>query len=261
LGGVSCPTSTMCMAVGWQNEIWNGSTWQASPNPTDGDGSHATLLGVSCPSATQCVGVGEDYSSAAGAWEPIVESWNGQTWSIVPSPAFAQGAVLNAVSCGSPTTCMAVGAIGYNESLVETWDGTAWTQTSAPAPSQSVLDGVSCKSETCAAVGYSGGSGLQAVAATWDGSGWLSAPAVPGALFGVSCPEPGTCIAVGSDESTGAVLVETEGDSGWSTMAVANPSAAWAGLYGVTCGSPRSCTAVGTYLSHGGRFSLVEREG
>ena len=68
LQGVSCPSSSVCTAVGVTftsagkyvtlAERWNGTSWavQSTPNGTEGQGWLAG--GVSCASTKACMGVG-----------------------------------------------------------------------------------------------------------------------------------------------------------------------------------------------------------
>src|SRR5579859_2817394 len=51
----------------------------------------------------------------------LAERWNGRKWSIQPTP-HPQSASLAAVSCPSPTTCIAVGSNDGGDPLVEQWD-------------------------------------------------------------------------------------------------------------------------------------------
>ncbi len=121
LEGVSCVRSNDCTAVGAYStasnqstfetliEVWDGSTWSIvpSPNPTIFDG----LQDVSCINSASCTAVG--YSTTTqfgdGAVQTLVESLNGATWSIVPSPTIAAGGILQGVTCPSATLCAAVG--------------------------------------------------------------------------------------------------------------------------------------------------------
>ena len=61
----------------------------------------------------------------------LVESWNGKSWTVVPSPnpTGANGG-LAAVSCASASSCLAVGPAVDQEStfgVVLRWNGAAWT--------------------------------------------------------------------------------------------------------------------------------------
>ncbi len=80
LGGVTCPGSGNCTAVGDAGsgkalaEHWNGKTWSvqstASPN------AFSPLIGVSCHPAGACIAVGA--TSANGSTQaPLAEQWTG----------------------------------------------------------------------------------------------------------------------------------------------------------------------------------------
>ena len=93
LFGVSCATASSCVAVGYHAavpkpliESWNGSTWSVvrSPNPTSAE---TDLFGVSCKKANQCVAVGGYYPHPGSKEKTLVESWQGTSWSITPSPS------------------------------------------------------------------------------------------------------------------------------------------------------------------------------
>lgn len=175
LDGVSCTGANSCMAVGvYVNssraqatlmEAWNGSAWSvvASPNrPLNAWDNY--LNGVSCTSPSQCVAVGEAGSTnpSTPISQTLVESWNGSTWSITPSPTPSPTtlAELQAVSCVNSVSCVAVGsnensAAGTDFSLIETWNGSVWSITPHPDSSYGYFYGVSCASSSvCLAVGY-----------------------------------------------------------------------------------------------------------
>jgi hypothetical protein len=174
LYGVFCSAATACTAVGDTYstsdfavrtliESWNGTSWTVAPSPSPGPGSDDILFGVSCASATACVAVGSGTRSS-GASGTLTESWNGTSWTVVPSPnegSTGNGNSLADVSCVSAAACTAVGASGM-ETLIESWDGTSWAI--VPSPNRglygSVLVSVSCISATaCTAAGYSSTKG------------------------------------------------------------------------------------------------------
>jgi hypothetical protein len=120
---VSCSSADACTSVGSVQivgslalaERWDGSTWMRQITPTLSYRPDDALYGVSCNGGSSCVAVGE-------AWhvnphdgqliDPRVEGevWNGKTWT-QSSPAVVSGgtAALNAITCPSPTACIAVG--------------------------------------------------------------------------------------------------------------------------------------------------------
>jgi len=167
LSGVSCVSSTFCVAVGTYGprfgaekpliEAWNGTEWSIVPSPVR-DAVDDALNGVSCVSAEHCVAVG----AADGA---LVESWNGREWSILetPNPAGGEGPTLNGVSCIPWGSCAAVGSdktASGSQTLVETSQGDKWSLAPSAngAGGQSELGGVSCVPflflwQSCVAVG------------------------------------------------------------------------------------------------------------
>ncbi len=263
LFGVSCFSSTFCMAVGYfyfppSNqtlvEKWDGSTWMSGSSA--GEGDFGVLDAVSCTSPTSCVAVG--YDSASGNDQTLAESWNGTTWSITPTPD--PGGTydeLEGVSCTSASSCIAVG-VGPNGTLVESWDGSTWSV--VPSPSEgdgSSLASVSCTSAAqCEAVGsYSVDTDLnQTLAESWDGSAWSITPSPsPGPghgteFLGVSCPTTSNCVAVGYYGAFDKPLVESWDGSTWSVVHSPNPTARdGAELFGVSCLKSKDCVAVGGY--------------
>ena len=95
LDSVSCVSATDCWAVGNSGpssgssvltlaEQWNGSAWAivSTPNPA----KFAALDSVSCTSASHCVAVGGDAATGTGAVRPLVEVWNGSTWTQQTAP-------------------------------------------------------------------------------------------------------------------------------------------------------------------------------
>jgi hypothetical protein len=240
LYGVSCISSTHCVAVGYSSdtsapsvpvdqtlvETWDGVSWtqQASPNP---GGATSQLKAVSCASATMCLAGG----STANGLDSLVETWDGVSWTQQASlsPGAAQND-LAGVSCTSSTTCMVVGT--YTQSggltefpLIEQWNGVSLTQQTGPAPwVVNSLSAVSCTSSSaCIATGYStdtfGNSYTLALA--YNGTAWsttnslnpapVTSSGQANAFTGVWCTAPFSCIAVGNFSNTvgtGLSLVE-----------------------------------------------------
>ncbi len=218
LEGVSCSTTSECMAVGlslggsgaerpyaalWRNGAWSAQSVKA---PEAGD---ALLEGVSCPSAKSCVAVGFS-ETGAGVRAALSESWNGSGWSITSAkaPATAQSSAQSGVSCSAPGACMAVGSYTTSAgeaSLTERWDGAKWSaQPAAVSGHPEELLGVSCPAAgVCTAVGdYEPGARAVAMVQTWNGTDWsMQASNVDEAeaseLHAVSCLAGSTCAAAG----------------------------------------------------------------
>jgi hypothetical protein len=117
--GVSCASASACIAVGTiqplnesqieqpLTERWNGMRWSMQRT---GEVTSA----LSCPAAESC--------TAVGVQPPLVnaERWNGIRWTAqaLPVPRASNfGWSLDAVSCASPTRCIAVG--GLTDALTE----------------------------------------------------------------------------------------------------------------------------------------------
>ena len=225
--------------------------------------------------------------------EPLVEHWNGSSWSPQQTPALppSWSGYLNAVSCASDTACVAVGwinnpSIGGQQPLAEVWNGSSWSIQPAPAPVGSFFNAVSCSSATsCIAVGVSGSSDRCAMfAESWDGERWALEPIDYGCvgvsdLWGVSCAASTACVAVGADDlgdcsggyendSSAPVVGSWTGE--WSVHRISHPSCRARrrpgdSLSAVSCTSIRACTAVGTASSgqlaerwHRGRWSIEQ---
>ncbi len=230
LDGVSCLSSSFCLAVGTREsssvppktraETWNGTTWSiiASPSPA----LESSLYGVSCTSITFCVAVGREHKSGSYA-HPLVETWNGTEWSVVPNPGPPTG-YLRSVSCVSAVYCVAVGASKFG-TLVEAWNGSSWSRLQSPSPEVGAypeLSSVSCASvKSCVAVGYGSlePGPSETLVETSKGDEWTIVPSANGVsgvtyLEGVSCLRAEPCFAVGEDQATLAgpfqTLVETD---------------------------------------------------
>jgi hypothetical protein len=173
LAGVSC-SSTSCTAVGTSSgngqptqtliETLTGSVWSVVPSPDSDPTQTDSLASVSCTSASSCVAVG--YHEVAIQNQTLVETFNGSSWSIAPSPNTGDGtgSALDGVSCLSATACTAVGTslsgANIQQTLIESLNGTTWSITASAdtgASQDNVLSGVSCTSSvSCSAVGSYG---------------------------------------------------------------------------------------------------------
>jgi hypothetical protein len=261
--GVSCATSSFCMAVQAQGSTttplaqeWNGSSWSVvnAPGP-----SGSFLTGVSCVSSTFCIAVGGTSTPT-----PLVDQWNGSQWSTVPVTVPAgTNAFLNGVSCLSAVFCMAAGATGTGAPYIEQWNGTSWTQTVLPIPSGSShmeLLSLSCSEPAlCIAVGEQQVSGnFVSLGELWNGSSWATSNTVnaPGhsltVLTSVSCAGGSFCAASGyaddgNFDNTGITVIEVWTGSTWVIEPTPNTSGSFGNfLYGISCISATSCTAVGS---------------
>jgi hypothetical protein len=276
LFGVSCVSADACTAVGdyatglgggYRNtliESWNGTSWSIVPSPSPAPGRTNTLLGVSCVSADVCTAVG--WYASHGPSKTLIESWNGTSWSIVPSPNPPKGSrpSLTGVSCVSADACMAVGyyfAIGPYGTLAESWNGTRWSI--VPDPNSGGLFGVSCvPADYCMAAGPS----MQ----SWNGTSWSVVPSpnpsrwISHGLASVSCVSADACTGAGSYTTSQGdldhTLIESWNGTSWSRVPSPNPSKeSRPTLTGVSCAMTSACVAVGFRVARSGHDkSLIE---
>jgi hypothetical protein len=261
LEDVSCASSTMCGAVGYDRyrekgfiEIWNGSGWKVEATSYPGE-----MKAISCPTTTWCMTVAKNENKLWRVkWFESL-GWMNDANKPPPTPSGATQVSLRDVSCTSEAACTVVGSYyaGGYKPYVARWDGTGWTLQSAPGPvegdaSEAMLS-VSCTGSTfCVAVGK---AAKKPFAERWNGSEWSvqTAPNPTGAsdavLEGVSCPTTGACMAVGSYQpSTGPrrTLAERWNGSTWTALASPNPAKEGdAKLRSVSCVSASSCIAAG----------------
>lgn len=253
--GVSCPSASLCVAVGSQGvyyeppmlpfndeplvERWDGSRWLRETVPVlhpAAAGYYSLLASVSCVSSESCMAVGENYELPSG-YQPLAERWDGSSWSIAPMPMPSdappntsngqRSAKVHGVSCAASDFCIAVGQFARRwdsgtpeeiATLVERWDGGSWAvvpSPEAPGAEESILRSVSCLSET-------------------------------------------SCVAVGEiSDAQGArrTLIERWDGAQWSVEAA--PALA-GGLEGISCSSQSSCMAVGGTEGQSGGDGVAE---
>ncbi len=227
--GVACQSASSCFAVGTQFpttgsgktliERWNGTTWSivANPNPT-ATGANPALNGVSC-TATACLAVGLRFITSSECCKTFAERWNGNAWSIVPTPNLTGStySFLNAVSCRATPGCFAVGGFvpgNFFHTLVELWNGTSFSV--VPSANHTDL-----------------GEGDQ--------------------LASVSCPSSTSCEAAGSwflgGDGQPATLIERWNGTTWSIVTSHDPNRSFAELHGMSCVTATNCNAVGDYFA------------
>lgn len=286
LTGVSCPTSSACVAVGSFvtpkgprasiAERWDATGWQLETTADQAPaGSSAELAAVSCSSATRCSAVGGLDGHA------LAERRDGAGWTNAASPDRpGSDARLTGVSCTAADRCTAVGSFtspaGFEVVLAQLSGTGGWQSqpiASPPGATPSELAGVACTAPAaCVAVGnYRSVAGeRKALAERWDGVSWrrLATADPPGGrdsrLLGVACVTARSCVAVGSyvdASSTEVPLVERLDGTSWQIQATQDFDAdAFARLLSVSCTSASACTAVGSSSPVGGsEQALAER--
>lgn len=137
------------------------SGWAIVPSPNTSATEGNTLNSVACASPSDCWAVGTYFTGTHNYGQTLIEHWDGNSWTIVPSPnaTTTNSNVLSAVACASASECWAVGS--YNngsaaQTLIERWNGTSWAIVPSPnnGTQSNALSGVTCSSASeCWAVG------------------------------------------------------------------------------------------------------------
>ncbi len=270
LNGVSCASSTACVAVGEYHvnaislnsliESWNGTKWKDQSISNSDE-----LRGVSCTSSEACTAVGRSTALR----------WNGTEWKKQAIVEPGEETVLSGVSCASSKECVGVGFSdtgGSTAPLGESWSGTRWIQQKVLVPigaKETELEGVSCSSSTsCIAVGAYRNSSetLVTLAEGWNGTQWKieETPNPSGAresrLASISCTSSTECTAVGRylTSSSYAGLVERWNGTEWKEQTSKLINGLYSELFGVSCTSSTACVAVGRYDSVEGSATAAE---
>jgi len=227
---------------------WNGNQWAVASASVP---QYSALSGVVALSATNAWAVG----SSNG---PLVEHWDGATWSAVATPRGASGSYLNGetllgVAAVSANDIWAVGANtslncgGQLPALIEHWNGSSWSV--IPNLPNGILIGVTAVSARDVWAVGSGDNG--ALILHWDGNQWSPiTPATPAAhtypvLRSVAAHGTADVWAVGGDYH--AAVVEHWDGHTWSNVPVSTPGVADNVLLGVTAVANGELWAVGEY--------------
>jgi hypothetical protein len=261
LSGVSCPTDSLCVAVGGLNTLAfsqapnaGAAQWQViNPSYPVGPGKTCVegephcpepggrLKAVSCASQSFCVAVSyEGYvyvstepTGGADAWTPTVINEAG-----------GHGAThLTAVSCPTPSFCAAVSG-GYNAS------GKVLTSTDPIAGQWEVtqlgdaldLRNVSCGTPSLCIAVARGGRIFVSTNPSGGVSAWeqVGTPGGPGDLEGVACVSTLLCAA---GNMTGNILTSTAPASGGASWSEADAGGS-VQITGVSCPTASRCVAV-----------------
>jgi hypothetical protein len=260
LSGVSCPSQSLCVAVGGQDSLafskaptgdaaaWhvvNPSSGKTCPeeNPLCGKPG-SDLRAVSCASQNLCVAVSyegfvyvsTEPTGGAGAWSPTDINESG-----------GHGAThLTAVSCPSPSLCVAVSSgpsLGNTAGkvLVSTEPTSGNWQATQLAGSPD-LRGVSCGTPSLCVAVARGGRIFASTDPTGGASTWseVGTPGGAGHLEGVSCVAAALCAA---GNLTGNILTSTDPAGGSATWSKANGGGSEQ-ITGISCPTALRCVAV-----------------
>jgi hypothetical protein len=111
-------------------EHWNGTTWTVLPSPNDGSGDQQ-LRDVVALAKNDVWAVGVATRCASCPTRTLVEHWDGNQWTLVPTIKLGTPAGLLGLAAKSVDRLWAVGYAGA-ASLVERWNGRRWRLVESP---------------------------------------------------------------------------------------------------------------------------------
>jgi hypothetical protein len=117
---------------------WNGKTWQQTPSPSvgGGQGLSSFLIGVDASPDRPVWAVGDGDSCGCGPGDPLVEQWNGKTWSQLSTSKLQGGIDVSAAVSLSSSRGWAVGQSGSGDGptngVILEWNGSAWIHEPVP---------------------------------------------------------------------------------------------------------------------------------
>ena len=254
LTSISCPTATLCEAVG--SNALNGAgvvvtITKGSPGAPHVVSGTKALLSVSCPTSTTCEAVG--VGGGHGVVVPITSGTPG-------TPAVVQGATtLQTVSCSSATVCVA-GGRGTASGAVST--GTAVH----PVFATTSVNSIDCPATNCTSVAStSNGKYNDVLVPVTAGTPGTFRVVPPGSstFSAIACPSSTSCVVVGrgvhrvkGKNTPEAVLLAVSGGKPGRLVGVADSATLL--LQAVACGpGSHDCVAVGTNGSPSGATAPV----
>jgi hypothetical protein len=237
--GESCPTATVCVAVGVAvgadgndegiiETLTSGKPTVAfAPLPSNAATTNRLfeLRDVACPSADSCVAVG-DYRDNNHDDQPLIETLTAGVWTATEAPLPADssqvagngGLGLRGIACTGVGACVAVGtystATVAGLPLIATLAAGSWTAAAGPLPADT---------------SYPSGGGLEQV----------------------SCPAAGSCVAIGEYSSTSNdALVDTLANGSWTSpvSGLHAPAGIIANIRAIACQSADSCVVAASYF-------------
>jgi hypothetical protein len=255
LKGISCPSTTLCVAVGFLGKIvtstnptGDSSAWSVADLSPTGPNTH--FYGISCPTTTFCAAV-------AGGGEIAVSTnptGGAEAWTITHLAAPLE---LRGISCISPSFCVAVGDSGTDirpapTDLGEVVSSTAplagiWQQAELGG-SHGFLFGVACPTTGLCVSGDMFGNVVASTSPTGPASSWDTfGSGATVQITAASCPAAGQCLQV---DNNGDALTSSQPTAGTTAWTVQNlvpfkDENTQNGLFSVACPSPEFCALGG----------------
>ncbi len=256
------PSSSPSTTAATTNPIVPSQRAVTAPVSVSGSNSSPPLEEVSCTSVVVCVAVGAFGFGTPGHEVAALSTDGGAHWAVSRPP---EGVThLDALTCASPDSCLAVGdnlvgnsTVGVAVSTIDA--GRTWKTVSTLPKGVGELKGISCPTPTlCMVVGSSTNQG-RGITLTTDASGsqWhaLSLPYGETLPSLVACTSARTCLVEGAKEAVAgepssgedlSILTTVNGGTSWTPSVP--PSEAlpgWPQYRGLTCPAATRCLLVG----------------
>jgi hypothetical protein len=226
LSAVAAVSPTDIWAVGFQGsgpttlaENFNGTSWSEVATPNPAGATFETLNSVSAASSNAVWAVGHSEtvnSNDVGVATPLVEFFNGTSWSIQTTPTLAGGGALNSVTVVSPTDVWAVGGDGGQ--LIEHFNGTSWSVVASPVSGDGTLESISAaNANDIFAVGSVGEEHPSASTLQFNGTTWNAVANGPSGTVSVDAISATDVWAVGGAGGTGAAVWNFDGTA-WTEV-------------------------------------------
>jgi hypothetical protein len=198
---------------------WDGRSWTDVPGPNPGL-IDTFLYDIEAISADNAWAVGAAVDVRRKSARTFVAHWDGELWTVAPSPNSAARNSLHTVFALSATDVWAGGFARDDdnppyEMLIERWDGVRWRIFESPSTSASGqlwdIGGVS-KNDVWV-VGRYLDDPSRALIEHWDGNSWNTVPSSPigelSVLQGVTALSPRNAWAVGYSRDAHSVATRT----------------------------------------------------
>jgi len=283
LAGVTAFSPSNVWAVGYTTNLstvqgsliehYNGSSWSIVPSPNAVAGRANDLFSVAGTAPSDIWSVGF-YQSSRAHTHPLVEHYNGSSWSLVSAPQPAQMDGFADVAPVTTTNVWAVGGgntgTGITPPLVEHYDGSAWTVVPTSLTGPGWLNSIAAISASNIwAVGNIPAAGALShtgLVMHYDGSGWtqVTVPAPTASadwqLTDVTATSASDVWAVGygtSSSGSRQAIVEHYNGTSWSVTNI--PQLSSGDSFGAVAAiSPGNVWAIGTTSVNGQSAVLVE---
>lgn len=263
LDSVSCPTATLCVAVGATDtngtivrSTTGGAHWWNTNVPESAD--NGTLPGVACPSATECIATINTFAGGGTPGQFLVSNDGGQAWRTVTGPPKQYG--LGGIACPTTRLCYATSAAGGPHGsivpgiVVSNDGGASWYNQPVAGANELIgsnLQGIACASvSTCIALGTTNG-GSTLVYRTADGHQWSRVGFPTGVqASAVACPSADVCEVIGRQGSKLYAGRSLNAGITWQSQAL--PPGRLFSNNAIACSSVAVCEVVGSSGSHPG---------